>query len=43
MCAPRITSLDEPLSPVTATAAPGDWPGPGLNDLQYLAQMVVAV
>ena len=43
MFAARIASLSEPLSPVAVAAVPGDWPGPALNDLQYLAQTVVAV
>ena len=38
----RIASLKETLAPAAATAVPGDWPGPGMNDLPYLAQMMVA-
>lgn len=39
-----ITARTAPLrgasAPAAVVAAPGDWPGPSLNDPLYLAQMV---
>ena len=39
-----ITARTAPLrgasTPAAVTAIPGDWPGPALDDLLYLAQML---
>jgi hypothetical protein len=37
-----ITARTAPLKATPAPAVPGDWPGPAMNDLPYLAQIVVA-
>jgi hypothetical protein len=42
MITARIAPLREPSALAIVTAVPGDWPGPALNDLPYLAQIVVA-
>ena len=42
MITARIAPLKEAPAPAAVTAIPGDWPGPTLNDLPYLAQFVVA-
>jgi hypothetical protein len=40
MITARIASLKGTPAPAAA-AVPGDWPGPAMNDLPYLAQIVV--
>ena len=42
MITARIASLKEIPAPAAVTAVPGDWPGPAMNDLPYLAQIVLA-
>jgi hypothetical protein len=42
MITARIASLKKIPTPAAVTAVPGDWPGPAMNDLPYLAQIVVA-
>jgi hypothetical protein len=42
MITARITSLKGTPAPAAAPAVPGDWPGPAMNDLPYLARTVVA-
>jgi len=44
MITARIASLKGTPAPAAAAAAavPGDWPGPAMNDLPYLAQIVAA-
>jgi hypothetical protein len=41
-----ITAAVAPLKAIPAPAAvaavPGDWPGPAMNDLPYLAKIVAA-
>lgn len=42
MISSRIAPLKETTAAATTMAAPGDWPGPALNDVLYPAQVVVA-
>jgi hypothetical protein len=42
MITARITPLREAPAPAAVTAVPGDWPGPAMNDLPYLARILVA-
>ena len=37
MITARIAASRETPAPAAVTAAPGDWPGPAMNDLPYLA------
>jgi hypothetical protein len=38
----RTAPLRETTTPAAITAAPGDWPGPALNDFLYPAQVAIA-
>jgi hypothetical protein len=38
----RVAPLKETTAPAAIMAAPGDWPGPALNDFLYPAQVVAA-
>jgi len=40
MITARTASLKETAAAIAAV--PGDWPGPAMNDLPYLAQVVAA-
>jgi hypothetical protein len=42
MITARIASLKGTPAPAAVAAVPGDWPGPAMNDLPYLAQIVDA-
>jgi hypothetical protein len=42
MITARIAPLQEASALAAVAAKPGDWPGPALNDLLYLALIVVA-
>lgn len=37
MITARIATLKAIPAPAAAAALPGDWPGPAMNDLPYLA------
>jgi len=37
-----IASFKGIPAPAAVAAVPGDWPGPAMNDLPYLAQIAVA-
>lgn len=38
----RTAARKETPAPAAVAAVPGDWPGPAMNDLPYLPQIVVA-
>ena len=42
MITARIASLKESPALAAVAAVPGDWPGPAMNDLPYLAKVMVA-
>jgi hypothetical protein len=42
MITARIAPRKETAPHPAATAIPGDWPGPAMNDLPYLAQLAAA-
>jgi hypothetical protein len=42
MITARVAPLKEGPAPAAVTVVPGDWPGPAMSDLPYLAQITVA-